>query len=67
MALNDDQLAIARAIDCIVAVNPRRINAARRNKADSSSVGISWVRFVALVDAVEVAYPGAIERARENS
>lgn len=62
--LTPDELALARAIDCIVMVNPDRIARARAGASDSGYVGIPWGRFVRLVDALEEARPGWLERTR---
>jgi hypothetical protein len=62
--LTPEQLLAARVIDVALVVAPARIRRARAGNPDSGSVGIPWPRFLALLDALEAAYPGALERTR---
>lgn len=74
--LSDDQLAIARAIDLLTTVSPANFENNRklweRRKAGediyftSSRVTIPWSAYFELVDAIEVAYPGAIKQVMDD-
>ncbi len=63
--LTRHQMLGARVIDAAVRIDPERIRRARAGKTDSRRVGILWTDFVAILDALEAAFPGALKRTRE--
>lgn len=62
MELNLDERALARAVDCITAVNRARVKKAQGGHPDSAYVGVPWRRFLELVAAIDEARPGWIDR-----
>jgi hypothetical protein len=64
--LTPEQILAARVIDVALSVTPARVRRAQAGNPDSSSVGIPWRRFLELLEALEAAYPGALERTRER-
>jgi hypothetical protein len=60
--LTPDELVASRAIECIVVVKRRRLRRAQQGKQDSAFVGVPWSHLIELVDAIEQAYPGWIDR-----
>lgn len=65
MALSEDQLIIAKAIDLITSVSPAVVARCRR-EGNLSNPTVRAPDLIRLVDAIEASYPGAIERSREG-
>lgn len=66
MALTPDEQALARVVDIITMIPERRITRLRSGSDYTARVGVPVHLFLELVDAIEAARPGWVERTREQ-
>lgn len=63
MSLTDPQRLAALAVECVMAIDQKRLRRARKGHLDSSRAGIPWRRLLELVDEIERQYPGVLDNA----